>query len=208
MATWGPPDDTELAAGVRFDYLIARRLRDMVEAFAEQATGAPVFPQPPPGYAIFSASGSYVVPAGVSSVIAEATGSGGGGGTSTGADGGGGGGGGELRAGTIAVTPGETLTVTITGGSFAKLLRGATVLLQANSGANGANGSGGGAGGAGGAGGTGGSGGTGIAGSAGTQGSSTLPVPGTGGHSMGSAGDGATGGMGGGGSTGSMKIWY
>lgn len=71
-------------------------------------------------------SGSVVIPANVSKIRAYTVGKGGDAVTNTSSGAGGG-----FAFGDIAVTAGETLTVNITAG-VAKLLRGVTVLLQAN----------------------------------------------------------------------------
>jgi len=95
---------------------------------------------------VFTASGSWVVPSGVTSVSAVCVGAGGGGSES--ASGGSGGSGGDLRYyNNLAVTPGETLTITTglgglpgsTGvaGPFTRIARGATVLLEAAGGGGG-----------------------------------------------------------------------
>jgi len=95
---------------------------------------------------IFTVSGSWVVPAGVTSVSALCVGAGGGGSEST--SGGSGGGGGDLRYyNNLSVTPGETLTITTglggtpgatgTAGAFSRIARGATVLLEAAGGGGG-----------------------------------------------------------------------
>ena len=135
----------------------------------------------------FTDSGSWVVPTGVTTIQVDAWGSGGGGGGCYGAGrapfyGGAGGGSGEYRQITsLAVTPGETLTVVVGiagaagssnlpggNGQPTQITRGATALLVANPGGGGAVSTGLVAS-AGGAGGTGGSYGSQIA--AGTQGS-------------------------------------
>jgi len=89
-----------------------------------------------------TATGTYTVPTGVTSIRAYAFGKGGNGDT-----GGAGGGGGGCAYGDIAVTAGQTVTITISGG-VATVAYGGTTLLTANAGGNGN------------AGGTGGSGGT------------------------------------------------
>jgi hypothetical protein len=105
----------------------------------------------PPGQQLFTTSQSFVVPGGITQISAAAIGGGGGG---SGGDGGRGepnqgGGGGGLAYGTFAVTPGETLTITVgaggtspTGGSggaggASSIARGATVLLSGGGGAGG-----------------------------------------------------------------------
>lgn len=85
----------------------------------------------PPGQQVFTADGSFVVPAGVTSISAVCVGAGGWASNGTGR-------GGDLRyAISIAVVPGETLTVEVpivhTDGS-AQILRSSTVLLEAASG--------------------------------------------------------------------------
>jgi hypothetical protein len=92
----------------------------------------------------FTASGTYTVPAGISSIRAYAGGGGGNGSTSTSANVGGGGGGG-FAYGDIAVTPGQTVTISISSG-VATVTYASTAMLTANKGAN-ASGSTGGAGG-------------------------------------------------------------
>lgn len=73
--------------------------------------------------AVISATGagSWVAPAGVSSVIVEAWGAGGGGGgaNTTGSGGGGGGGGGEYAKSTLAVTPGNSYSYGVGAGGAA-----------------------------------------------------------------------------------------
>ncbi len=99
---------------------------------------------------IISASGGWVVPTGVYSILAEAWGGGGAGGGSGSATGSGAGGGsGSYARAVISTTPGETLTATVgAGGAGAPnaaggngtstlLQRGATTLLQANGGTGG-----------------------------------------------------------------------
>ncbi|TBN00379.1 choice-of-anchor D domain-containing protein [Hyunsoonleella flava] len=80
----------------------------------------------------FTSSGTFVVPAGVTSVNVAAWGAGGGGGDEASNDGAGGGGGGGFRGGTIAVTPGDNITITIGNG-------GAGATSNGNDGANGGN---------------------------------------------------------------------
>jgi hypothetical protein len=101
--------------------------------------------------AVIAASGSVLVPAGVTSILAEAWGGGGAGGGSGSATGSGtGGGSGSYSRRAIPTVPGETLTVTIGAGGVGAanaaggnggntlLQRGATTLLQANGGSGGA----------------------------------------------------------------------
>lgn len=88
----------------------------------------------------FTASGTYTVPAGVTSIRAYAGGKGGNGATVTGNSGGGGGGG--FAFGDIAVTAGQTVTVSISSG-IATLSIGGTTYLTANPGSNGSGGTGG-----------------------------------------------------------------
>lgn len=64
----------------------------------------------------FTASGSWVAPAGVTSVTIEAWGGGGGGGGASTDSGGGGGGGAYSKKNTFAVTPGNSYTVTVGAG--------------------------------------------------------------------------------------------
>jgi hypothetical protein len=67
--------------------------------------------------AVFTATGSFTVPPGVTSLLVEVWGGGGGGGASApnGSPGGGGGGGGFGES-VVAVTPGDVITVTVGGG--------------------------------------------------------------------------------------------
>lgn len=131
-----------------------------------------------PGQVVFTSSGSWVVPTGVTSISAVCVGAGGGGGGSEESDetGGGGGGGGLSYVNSIPVTPGETLTITVgsggggggvggngSAGGSSSIFRGLTDLVSANGGSGGQNRGGGGGGGTvglgtGGAGGSGGSG--------------------------------------------------
>jgi len=96
-------------------------------------------------FAVIAASGSWVVPTGVSSILAEAWGGGGAGGGSGSATGSGAGGGsGSYARRSISTTPGETLTATVGAGGVGavnaaggnggstSLQRGTTTLLQAN----------------------------------------------------------------------------
>lgn len=65
----------------------------------------------------FISSGTFTVPAGVTSVTVQAWGAGGGGGARrTSSDGGGGGGGGGFRGGILTVSPGNTISITIGNG--------------------------------------------------------------------------------------------
>lgn len=84
----------------------------------------------------FTASGTYTVPAGVSSIRAYAIGAGGNGAAgSVSTSGGGGGGGGGCAYGDIAVTAGQTVTVTISSG-VATVVYGGTTMLTGNAGTN------------------------------------------------------------------------
>jgi hypothetical protein len=68
---------------------------------------------------IFTASGTYTVPAGITSVTVECWGGGGsGGGSSNGSNAAGGGGGGAYSKSTLAVTPGGAYTVTVGTGAL------------------------------------------------------------------------------------------
>ena len=114
------------------------------------------------GQQLFTATNTsdWIVPAGITEVSAVVVGGGGGGAGAGGGsgggtdDGGGGGAGGGLAYGTFAVTPGETLAITVgaggnggTGGSStptngsagspSRIRRGGTVLLQGNGGSAG-----------------------------------------------------------------------
>ena len=108
----------------------------------------------PSGDQIFTTSGNFIVPFGVSQISAVTVGGGGASGSSLngGPDqAGGGGGGGGLAYGTFSVTPGETLTVTVgSGGTTTTTIRGdgfsggttiisrgATVLLSGSGGGGG-----------------------------------------------------------------------
>jgi hypothetical protein len=101
------------------------------------------FFQPQPGVyqvrRVYQSSSSLVIPEGISTIRAYVGGAGGNGHNVAPAGGGGGGG---FAFGSVAVTQGETLTITIAAG-VAQLLRGATVLLQGNPGANATTGTGG-----------------------------------------------------------------
>ncbi|MFZ1317473.1 MAG: hypothetical protein WAQ26_03420, partial [Candidatus Saccharimonas aalborgensis] len=173
---------------------------------------------------IYTAQGAstFTVPAGITSLSVKVWGGGGGGGAGGSAAAGGTGGGGGYVSGSVAVTPGETLTVYVGGGGatgtrntaggggggggYSSIYRGTTALAIAAGGGGGGGGrnSAGNTGGAGGAGG----GTTGVAGStsgagggggAGTQ--SAGGAGGTGGTNAGSAGGSLTGGLGGDGRT-------
>lgn len=63
--------------------------------------------------ATFSSSTTWTAPPGITSVVAECWGAGGGGSGFNGSTGGAGGGGGEYASGSVAVTPGNTYTVTV-----------------------------------------------------------------------------------------------
>ncbi len=110
--------------------------------------------------ATFTTSGQYTVPAGVTSIQVEAWGAGGGGGTSSTSDGSGngireggtGGGSGSYSRKIVAVTPGQTYTVTVgtggtastnrfvaagDGGSSSFVLSGGATVISANGGKGG-----------------------------------------------------------------------
>ena len=94
------------------------------------------------GYQVFTASGTFTVPAGVTLIRAAAIG-GGGAGSGCGGHGGGGGGAGNLATGSFAVTPGQQVTITIgAGASSAPGVTGGTTsigaLLSATGGTGGA----------------------------------------------------------------------
>lgn len=178
----------------------------------------------PPSQVVFTTTGatSWVVPPGITQISAVCIGGGGGG---SGADGGrgesnSGGGGGGLAYGTIAVTPGETLTVTVgaggtsgagnagTAGGATTIARGVTVLLSGGGGGGGPERNAGvGAAGTstgtdrlgGGTGGTGGTGGAASGGSGGGGAGGYSGAGGNGGTSAGGTGSAGTGGSGGGG---------
>ena len=86
-------------------------------------------------WSYFTASGTYTVPAGVSSIRAYAGGKGGNGGTATYNAAAAGGGGGGFAYGDIAVTAGQTVTITISAG-VATVTYGGTTMLTANAGGN------------------------------------------------------------------------
>jgi hypothetical protein len=113
----------------------------------------------------FTASGKFVVPSTVTTILAELYGGGGGGGAECGGADGGGGGGGAFTRSVIGVTPGSTLTVQVaaggavgsgspgngTAGGNSSISDGTTKLVFADGGGGGqggCDGSGGGAGGA------------------------------------------------------------
>jgi hypothetical protein len=109
----------------------------------------------------FNTSGSWVCPAGVTSVVAESWGGGGaGGGTTVANGGGGGGGGGAYKKTTLAVTPGNTYAYVVGLGGGGGTGAGANGGLSSFDGTNIANGGSGGGGGAAGTAGAGGTGGT------------------------------------------------
>ena len=114
----------------------------------------------PQGQIVFTSTGgaTWTVPSGVLTVSAVVVGGGGGASAcpGTSAYSGNGGGGGGLSYGTFSVTPGETLSLTIgaagsggssgtnagTSGGYSRIVRGTTVLLQANGGSGGTYGGG------------------------------------------------------------------
>jgi hypothetical protein len=75
--------------------------------------------EPMPGPTYFTSSGSYVVPNGVTKLRYRLSGGGGGGGGCASSQGAGGGGSGSYAEGVLAVTPGQTVTVTIGAGGTA-----------------------------------------------------------------------------------------
>ena len=89
-----------------------------------------------PVWTAITATGTYTVPSGVSSIRAYAVGKGGNGGADTSATNTCGGGGGGMAYGDIAVTAGQTVNVTISAG-VATLAIGGTTYLTANPGGNG-----------------------------------------------------------------------
>ena len=104
------------------------------------------------GQQLFTSTGTFTVPSGVTSISAVCVG-GGGGGTYSGSADRGGGGGGLRYITTLAVTPGESLSVVVgsggitgsalaTSGGNSSISRGATVLLEAGGGTGGYNGTG------------------------------------------------------------------
>ncbi len=82
---------------------------------------------------VYTASGSFVVPSGVTSITVEAIGEGG----SGGGNGGGGGGGGGYASGTYTVTPLSTLTITIGSGGTATATTISGLSISAGAGGNG-----------------------------------------------------------------------
>ena len=148
-----------------------------------------------PGQQVFTASGSFVVPDGVTSISAVCVGCGGSGT---------GGRGGDLRYATaIAVTPGETLDITIsTAGGVTSISRSGTPLLAARGGDGGASTATGGAIGGGNGGNAGSSNGSGLGGGGGAGGYSGNGGAGADGGGTGSNGSGGGGGGGGGGNGG------
>lgn len=103
------------------------------------ANGTQLGSYTPPSWTYFTASGTYTVPANVTSIRGYAGGAGGNGASGTNAGGGGGGG---FAFGNIAVTAGQTVTVTISSG-VATLAIGATTYLTGNAGGNASSGTGG-----------------------------------------------------------------
>lgn len=114
--------------------------------FSASKTSGSVYSSGVAGEAIFTASTSWTVPAGVTSVSVVCIGAGGGGAEN--GSGGSGGGGGDLRYyNNLSVTPGESLTITVgaggtagssgTAGGFSRVARGGTTLLEAAGGGGG-----------------------------------------------------------------------
>lgn len=103
------------------------------------ANGTTLGSYTPPSWTYFTASGTYTVPANVTSIRGYAGGAGGNGATGSIVGGGGGGG---FAFGNIAVTAGQTVTVTISSG-VATLAIGATTYLTANKGSDGSGSTGG-----------------------------------------------------------------
>jgi len=140
-------DDTTVAVGSVYNYWVK----------SYDASGESAFSSYDSGYSnstgagntqSLTFTGSFTVPTGVYNITAAIWGNGGNGGASGnppfsspsfGLSAGGGGGGGEYAHGTIPVTPGEVLSVSVdTGGSA--IIRSSTVLLSALGGANGSGG--------------------------------------------------------------------
>lgn len=112
---------------------------DMDNISQQLLRGSPSLSEP--GQQTFTASGSFTVPLGITSISCIAVGRGGSGGSGysdeNGYYGGGGGGGGALSyLNAIPVTPGETLTVTLDYLGI-RLLRGSSVLVSAAHGMDG-----------------------------------------------------------------------
>lgn len=156
-------EDLNVNVGTTYFYWVkARDIAGNTSAFSASTSVGPT--SLGSAFVAFTASGSWLVPGGVSEIRAECWAGGGGGGTAdaSGANGAGGGGGGGYAAAVIPVTPGETLTITVgaggasnTAGGLSSILRGATDLIKALGGSAGASSSGSGQVGDGGAGGTG-----------------------------------------------------
>jgi len=182
----------------------------------------------PTGQQLFTSSGTFTVPSGVTSIAVVCVGAGGGGGGSEDDDetGGGGGGGALAYVNNITTTPGESLTVTVgtggggggagggngSAGGNSSLSRGGTTLAQANGGGGGQNRGSGGSGGTVNTG-TGGAGGDGGAGS--DRGTTNAGGGGGAGGYSGAGGDGSdentsnpTAGSGGGGGGGLRSSIY
>lgn len=124
-------------------------LRSMSPSLVADAISALVPPSGAKTWTAFTSSGTYTVPAGISSIRAYAIGAGGNGAASISSPAyAGGGGGGGMAYGDIAVVAGQTVTVAISAG-VATVTYGGTTLLTANKGGDGttASGNNGGAGG-------------------------------------------------------------
>lgn len=120
-------------------------IKSMTPSLINQAIQALTPPPKSKTWTLATSSTTYTVPSGVTSIRAYAIGAGGNGGytrygsSTAGGSGGGGGGGGGCAYGDIAVTPGQTVTVTISNG-VATVSYGGTTLLTANKGGDGSNG--------------------------------------------------------------------
>jgi D-alanyl-D-alanine carboxypeptidase len=171
MATlWQAPSGDRVAIFTMNASSSANRLADQRAIIAQLATDFPYLD--PFVYQVFTASGTFNVPAGVSSVDVLLVGGGGGGGSR---QGGGGGAGGVRVATGVSVTPGGTVTVTVGAGgaggtSGGRGTNGGTTSFGAESVVGGGGGGGRTTNNAGASGGSGGGGANSVAGGAGTSG--------------------------------------